>query len=283
MTTQIEQILTILCSSVQQTLSNDFQAVFLLSSSLEARLAFDVMLSHGFDVKAYPQDDNTTKLYITHPTWPAAQLQSTLDGAKAYAVALKGIQQNLDQMCSDAEPILGALNYQMSFANSQANSKQLIVQISPMGAAVVAPPAPVSVASAPIPAVKSAPGAAKSKYKYKAQRDEFSSGPAVGRASYPGSKNSDSGAPEETLKRRIMLYIFGNMATSSYAMLIMVIILGMIFSLFVFAKAFLCPDFASMKHSNAWYCQNSNGSNEQQQQQQQQRQKQLGLPPTDAR
>ena len=275
MTTQIEDILNATCSSVKLTLSNDFQRVFVLSTASEAQLAFDILVTYGFDVKVYPQEDNTSKLYISHPTLSSAQLEKTLTTAKAYADTLKQVKISLDQLCNN-EPAVGAVEYNLTFANLQPASKQIMIQISPardVSVKVVDP----DIVPVTNPTALAAARMSASRRNDKKDDGGFASGPAVGRGPVPGTPKEDVANEKMSLKRRIMLYIFGNMATSSYAALIMAIILGAVFSLFVFAKGFLCPDFASMQ-SSAWYCKSS-GDNDSKQKKQQQ-QKQLGLPPS---
>jgi len=275
MTTRIEDILSILCTSVTLAHSNDFQQVFTLTDSTDAKLAFDVLVAYGLDVKVYPQDDDSSKLYVTTPKLSPAQLEKTLSSAKIYATALKQINASLEQLCTDGELVLGDIEYSVNFTNSARNSKQILVQISPAVASdnpIIRPVevlAPVAAAAAPRPTVKR-PVAAKA-------QDDFTSGPVVGKGKYPGSGPEDGTVPEVSLKRRIFLYLFGNAATGGIAMLLIVVIVGILFSLFVFAKAFLCPDFAGSKKSDAWYCQKPGNEDDQKKQQ---RQNQIGLPPT---
>ena len=275
MTIEIEDILRAVCSSVKQTLSNDFQKVFVLSSASEAKLAFEILVAHGLDVKSYPQENNTAKLYVTHPTATPGQLENALSAAKAYAATCKEIKTSLDTLCGD-----GTKTYSMTFANLHPSSKQIVVQISPASGA----PTPI-LASAPAQNTPTSQAASSAQtvvkrrvMKAKGHYEELSSGPAVGRGTQPGAVAADGTVPKESLKRRIMLYMFGNIAVSSYAMLIMVVILGVIFSIAVFAKGFLCPDFVSMKRNTAWYCKNASDEDEKERQKQQ-RQQQLGIQP----
>jgi hypothetical protein len=290
---QIEDILSLTCSSVKLAHSNDFQRVFLLADSTGAKLAFDVLVAYGFDVKVYHQDDNTSKLYVTHPTLSQAQLDDVLAIAKEYATTLKQIQLSLESLCDSDVLTKGSVEYNMTFANLQPNSKQVLIQISPTSQSN-APARSSAALAADTPAVASAPvaahtastaqntGAKRGGVKAKGHYEEFSSGPAVGRGKYPGSIKSDGAVPEETMRRRALLFLFGNMATSSYAFLLMVVALGAIFALLVFAKGIMCPDFASLNNDSAWYCKRE-VSDEEAKAKKLQRRKQLGLPPTEGR
>ena len=279
----IEDILNIACSSAKLTLSNEFQKVFVLSTSSDARIAYDVLVSHGFEVKVYHQDDNTSKLYVAHPKFTPQKLESILTSATAYITALRQTKNGLDELCKN--PASGAVEYNIAFANMQPSGKQVIIQIFPADRITqAAPPAALSSTASAVAqnASSSTHQTKKHLTKPKDGNDEFSSGPAVGRGKYPGAPDSDGTVPDASLKRKILLYLFGNMATSSFTALIMVVILAALFSIFVFAKAFICPDFASMKRSSAWYCHNDDDDSKNSEQQKQiERQKKIGLvPPT---
>lgn len=63
-------------------------------------------------------------------------------------------------------------------------------------------------------------------------------------------------ANKDTPTKRFILYMTGNAAVSGFAFLMMVVSLAALFSMFVVAKSFLCPDFAleKSKQNHAWYC-----------------------------
>lgn len=271
----IEDILNALCSEVTLGHANDFQKVFSLSTPLEAKLAFEVLVAFGLDVKVYHQADKPSKLYVTHPTFTPAQLEKIYAGALAYARALKHIKIGMETLCHDNVAALSSVDYNIAFLKGQGHTKQITVQIMPSeDAQALAIMAPIEAPVMP-PAPAPAPAAAavsrvSSKYgdKPKTHYEELSSGPAVGRGNYPGKLSAEGEAQANSLRRRVGLVMFSNMTTSSFAMFVMAIIAGVLLSFFVMLKGFLCPDLAVAKQNKAWYCGSHNDAPTQKPQQQ---------------
>lgn len=264
MAVQFEDILNTLCSRVEPSHSTDFQTIYILGDTKEAKLAFEVLVSYGFDAKVY-HEDTGSKLYITTPAPETqAQTEQKLTAALAYARYLKPIKSTLDALCADEAETLASPDYNIAFANTPvAGSKQISVQITPAAvtaamqptyqqAAAPQAPRPAAQAAKKAPAAKQPVG--KNQYK-KSDPDAFSQtsgGPAVGKKAYPttaGIKNE-----EDSELRQMWLYFTGNIATSSFSVFIIIIIIVVIITLFVMSKSFLCPDFARQEKNTAWYC-----------------------------
>ncbi len=264
MSITLEDILNSICSEVTLSHTNDFQKVFSLSTPLEAKLAFEVLVVYGLDVKVYHAADKPSKLYITHPTQSQAQIDKIYAAALAYAKTLKQIKLSVESLCKDNEAALAAVDYNIAFLKGTGAAKQIVVQIVPsndaqamaQGTAVEAPAA----ASAPSPAASAAvaSGQVKVVRKYgekpKSHYEELSSGPAVGRGNYPGKLSADGEAQANSVRRRMGLVVFSNMTTSSFATFIIAIIVGIFLSVFVMMKGFICPDLAVANKNRAWYC-----------------------------
>lgn len=297
MALQIDDVLTAICTEVNPFHANDFQKVYALGDSTEAKLAFDVLVAYGFVAKVYHTPGKPSKLYVAHPTQPAEQLENTLAAALAYATTLKQIKQNLDQLCSQSVPALQSNTYTMTFVNMQPTGKQIMIQVVPPAGAeanVQANSAGGSLdtqateAAAPDQQAAAKTAATPPKVVKKIRKaknpyeDDFAAGPAVGKGFYPTKIAPEGGRQEESLRKRMMLLVFGNMATSSFATLMWLVLIFVLFSLFVFAKAFICYDFVAKK-KNAWYCreQGQMTQEELRKKQQIERQKQLGLQPVE--
>lgn len=272
----IEDILSSLCSEVTLSHANDFQKIYALNTPLEAKLAFEVLTVFGLDVKVYHQADKPSKLYISPPSFSEAQARTAYAGALAYARSLKQIKLGMETLCRDNEAALSAVDYNIAFLKGQGSAKQIVIQILPsedaraLAASATAPEA--SAPSAPaVPAVAARPRSSARRYgeKPKSHYEELSSGPTVGRGGYRGKLSAENEAQQRSLCRRMGLMLFGNMTTSSFATLVMAVIAGVVLSVFVILRGFVCPDLAVANKNRAWYC-GSYGEIQQPQKQQQQ-------------
>lgn len=275
MTTTLEDILQALCSEVTLTLTNDFQKVYTVSTPFDAKLAHEVLVVFGLDVKVYHQADKASKLYITHPRYSPEQLARIYDTALAYARAIKSVQSTINALCTQNEAVLSQMDYNMTFHKGQGNAKQLVIQMAPAGdnlkvqlessdapqpaATPTAPAAPQAAAGAAstTSSVMAASQARAAKYRAAKRTDhyeELSAGTAVGRGHYPGKLSAEGEAKANSTQRRMAILLFGNMTQGSYPMLIMTVMLALLFSIFVMMKGFMCADLAVAKKNKAWYC-----------------------------
>lgn len=262
MATQFEDLLSIVCPGFDLKHATDFQKNYMVPDEKAARLAFDILVSYGFDAKVYPDDDNNNaaKLYITLPTadMDPAHIEQRLLCAIAYGKALSDIKLRMDALCRDDAGLLQSPSYTITFANSGSQStKQIVIGVSNAAAqqqpAANFAPAP-SQRTAAQPAQASAQVARKP-VKKKAEDDGFNQGPTVAKNFYSGSSKKD-GKSEDDFRRRAFLFITGNIATGGAGMMGALVMLFIAFSFFVLAKGFLCPDFAVEKknQNRAWYC-----------------------------
>lgn len=275
MSISVDDVLKALCSDVSLSLSNEHQKVYSLLTPLEAKLAFEVLVVYGLDVKVYHTADKPSKLYVTHPTFSAAQADKVFAGALAYATALKQIKKSLETLCAENVDSLSQVDYNIAFLKGQAQAKQILIQIMPSedAQALVSgddetPSVAVSSSPAAVAATSTSAQASR-KYvaKPKTHYEELSSGPAVGRGNYPGKLSAEGEAQGRSVRRRMGLMVFGNMTTSSFAAFIFSIIAGILLSVFVMLKGFACPDLAVANKNKAWYCGNNDAPPPKQQQQ----------------
>lgn len=278
MTLTFDDILQAICTRVQPSHANETQRVYVLEDAIEAKLAYDILVAYGFEVKLYPAPGKPSKLYITAPAFSEAQLQQYLSRALLYANALKKIKLSLDELCAADMPGIKPNSFTIGFVNA-SGGKQIMVQISQSGRE--APPA-VAQAAEPAPAVAAkvvAEAPRSPKKMKKTKEDDLDSGPSLGRTLYP-AKIAEGGVKKQTLRQRILFKIFGNFATSGYAALMWLVVAGVLFSFFIFAKGWLCYDFVAKK-STKWYCQDPSqiSAEEARKSEQEERQKKLGLAP----
>lgn len=269
MTLPFETFLTAICAQIKELNSNEFQKIYAVTGPVESQLAHDILVAHGFDAKIYHEAGKASKLYITNPTTGTPeQLAQTFNAALAYARSLKSMKLSLDELT--ANPALQA-QYSVTIANMQPSGKQIVIQVAPAVAQPQiqqAPAAPAQPQYAAASAVRTAAVATPKARgpKPKSHYEELSAGPAVGKVMHAGRIAADGSTKEETWSKRMFLYLTGNMATSSFAALTMLVIIAVLFTFFIMGKSFLCPDFGSMKRNHSWYCQMMVGGNDEQQQ-----------------
>jgi len=257
MTVQIEDIISAICIRFEAAHTNDFQTVYTVTDAKEAKLAFDVLVTFGFDAKVYHDDNKPSKLYVTLAENDALAMNKISD-ALAYANSLSQIKQILDSLCADEVLAAQLPDYIITFSNAQSSGKQINIQINqaekrstPFASAKVSAPQPLQRPAQPVQA----------RPKRMAQKvagpeeETISSGPALTQRTYPGQIKPPE-AESDTLTHQVSLYLRGNIATSSFAALSLIIFLALLFGLFVSAKTFLCPDFAleEGKRNHSWYC-----------------------------
>ncbi|NBO20314.1 MAG: hypothetical protein EBV03_14055, partial [Proteobacteria bacterium] len=278
MSTTLEDVLNCICTEVALTLTNDFQKVYTVSTPFDAKLAHEVLVVFGLDVKVYHQADKPSKLYVTHPRFSAEQLARIYGAALTYARAMKTIQSTVNDLCTQHEAAVSVMDYNITFHKGQGNTKNLLIQMTPSSDGMKAqlessdtPPAPQASPAQSGPAAPQQPAAAANstsavmaasqaraaKYRVAKRTDhyeELSAGTAVGRGNYPGKLTAEGEAKANSVKRRAALMMFGNMTMGSFPMLVMTVILAVIFSIFVMMKGFMCADLAVAKKNKAWYC-----------------------------
>jgi hypothetical protein len=262
MAIQFEDILAVLCpSGFELKHATDFQKHYLVADDKEAKLAFDVLVSYGFDVKVYPDEETSgAKLYITlGGAEQATTEEQRMLASMAYGNALGDIKLRLDALCEQESAILQSPNYTLTFANAAQGAKQILITVSPAVAVVAAPvqsagqPQQAQAATAARPAVR--------KVVKKKEDDGFNQGPAIAKQLYTGKPGNKGGQGEpDDFRQRMFLFITGNLATGGAGVLGMGVLLFVLFSFFVLAKSFLCPDFAVEKknENRAWYCKDPN-------------------------
>ena len=264
MAIQFEDLLSVVCPGYELKHATDFQKHYSVPDEKAAKLAFDILVAYGFDAKFYPveNDAGSAKLYITLPAADAdlRVVEQRLLSAVAYGRALSDIKLRMDSLCRDDAALLQSPSYTMTFANSVQGAKQIVIGIAPAQAAqTAASPQMQAQQAAARPAQPMQANRPVAKKAAKKDDDGFNQGPSIAKNLYSSSGKKD-GKGDDDLRRRMFLFITGNIATGGAGVLAAVVTLFVVFSFFVLAKGFLCPDFAVEKKNvnRAWYCDNPN-------------------------
>ncbi|MDE3059575.1 MAG: hypothetical protein KGJ06_01020 [Pseudomonadota bacterium] len=243
--TTFDDILSAICSTVRPQHADNHQRVYLIGDADEAKLALNVLTVYGFSANLYPDEDSLFKLYIQETEPDEAKLSAAL----AYAGLLRQIKASLDAFrAQGGDRVASAC--QMAFADTH-DAKQILIKISSVKMApAVAAPKPAAASAAPARSAspqKPRPQAARTA----AAAGGLTAGPALAKKLYGKAKQNQE---DDSLTRRAFLYFTGNMASAGFVFIMMLAGVIALFSLLVFAKGFLCPDFAQEKKNTAWYC-----------------------------
>lgn len=266
MSTTLDDVLLSICDDVTLSLTTEFQKVYVVKTTFQAKLAYEILVVFGLDVKFYHQDDKPTKLYITHPEFSDAQAEKTYGAALSYAKALRQISDIVDDLVTKT-PDSTASEYDINFLKNSPSSKQILIQMAsitgskpknPVAASASAPQTvqktPAKPAETGVIAESQQRAARKYGEKKQGHYEELSSGPSVARRSYPGKLNEEGEAQANSTRRRIMLLLFGNMTQGSGPAIVMAIAIAIIFSILVMFRGFICVDLANANLNKAWYC-----------------------------
>ena len=252
MSIRIEELVSALCTNPQLLpTENKAQQVFFIADAKEAKLAFDLLAAYGFDVKVY--NDNETggaKLYVTPPKASRMADTGMLSEAMAYGSELKSLKERVDRMLSNQA--IAAREYHLSFVVTPSQDKQLLIHFVSAKDDVAAP---VTANAGTKTALRPAQQPPTTKRHAHSVKDNIFYGPEI--LHPPGvrrSKSFKSDGPDGFWKQT-KLYLKGNAMITIVTLGGCLMSLVVLFSLFVLSKAFLCPDFASMKDEKPpWYC-----------------------------
>jgi len=236
---QVQELLETLCSEVSISNENDAQCIFLLGTAQQARLAYDVLVVHGLDVRLYPEND-TAKLYITKPI-DADRLAAALTQAETVGNVM------------DAMEISHSDDYRISFTNTPTQGKQISIYFPPppVNPATSSPQA--IAASAQLQSRIQRPPATRNKHIRRRKKAAFlAAGPTVAKKSFLGGKR-DGNDLNLKLSDRIKNFFISNFFESFYAFLIMAFLALLTVSIFITFKGYFCFDLATAGN-NAWYC-----------------------------
>jgi len=234
LTKDLELLLEVLCTSAEKTQQNAQQTLYQLSTLKDAKLAYDVLITCGLDVKYIPDEaGSSAKLYLQNESLAAneAKVRNTLASASLF----KQIKNVLDEY-NDAG------DYSLSLANVNGGRQlTLVVPTDEQLHGIIhkkAQPEPSSAKNiAPAPQ-----GAPRPKARPKPIEDDIlAAGPAVARTAIPEGFKS-SATEEDGLRKRMLFYITSHAFTTGAWLLFGGLILGIIFSILVTIKGFLCPD-----------------------------------------
>src|SRR6187402_3638635 len=107
---KFDDVLSRYCSAWEIKSQSDFQTVYSIADSKEAKLVFDVLRSYGFETKVYAEE-NESKLYLTKSELPDAEFDARIVQAIAYASPLTSMKSAMDEFCAGNADLLKAPDY----------------------------------------------------------------------------------------------------------------------------------------------------------------------------
>ena len=250
MTITIENLISAACSHVEQLASPVLgQKIFLISDSKEAKLIYDLLIVYGYEAKLY-NENGAAKLYVLQSkTKKIPANQTLLAEALAYAHSLKMLKEQIDTISHN--PAIQSSGYSIGFSFTPSLDKQITINL-------VSANKERSITAANQPAQKASsvsPAQNTTKNSRQATEDDIFSGPQIMRQ--PGLHKSSMMKNDgpDSLWKQFKLYMRGNSMAAGLTLIACFLGLIVLISLFVVSKAFLCPDFASMKDEKPpWYC-----------------------------
>jgi len=236
MTETLESFLRILCKSVNQGQQNAQQTLYLLTDNKDAKLAYDLLLTSGLEAK-YFAEESGSKLYVRNQSLAACE--DKIPALFATATLLRKLKDVLDQ-----DPLA---DYTLSFSNSSAGRQftMLLPAVKTSVARLENKP--------PESAQSASPKQVRPKLPSEPVEDTMLAGPAVARTAIPKSFKT-SATDEDPLSKRLFFLLSGKAFTGGAWAIFAAIILGVVFSLLVMIKGFLCPDVATDARTIPSYC-----------------------------
>lgn len=239
-TTTLEALLNILCENVSKGQQNAQQTLYSLADAKDAKLAYDVLVACGLDAKYFADANGSDgKLYVQNASLAAAT--PAIHNMLSAASLLRQIKKLLDAQPTPA-------HYSLNFANTPSGS-QLTLSL-PANKHAAAPASPPK-ASPPLHGEKPPSNALPKQAT--ARPDSLAGGPAVARAAIPKSfRTNETG--EDSLLKRAFFYLTSHAFTSIAWTMFFMLILGIIFSIIITFRGFLCPDVATDARQIPSYC-----------------------------
>ena len=264
MITSFEAILSSLCSRVEQLSETEFQQIFALNDAKEAKLAYDILLTSGFEVKLYNEAE-ASKMYVTRPNFDAATLATKMDTAQALATNFKAVKLTLDEL--NKNNATGIADYAITLVNGPNNHKQLAIALLPVATqhSATAPAAPSAAPTATRPAASPQKPAAKPVAKKKAEAgEEMLAGPQISREYNYASKATRGVEDSKNVKNFMSRMFVQHIGSNGTLILGTVFGVLLIVSLIIASRSFLCPDFAlqNSKQNHSVFCKKAEESDE---------------------
>jgi hypothetical protein len=238
------------------------QRAYTIEDPHEAKIFFDLLVIYGFVAKFY-RETNHSKVYVSPPKINRPISDALLDDASSFARAAISIKTQLDHMVSDHTIADG--NYSLTLSKTANHNHQITILLASepvmleSDPSTASPPPATAISSASNEISTAASATQKTAaYSRRSQNtaDDIFTVPAVLKPTNARrEKLIKASEGNDNLWRRTKLYIKGNAFYSMLVFIGCVLALVVFISFLVASKAFLCPDFASMKDDNPpWYC-----------------------------
>lgn len=246
-----EDILKALCSRVEAVTSPASQQNFIVADTRQGKLACDVLIAHGFDVRFYPNGGDA-KLYINVP---GSVDNTKMSSALAYAQSLKHVLDTIENLSENLNA--GIKQYDIGLAGTLGNHKRITIQLmaSEPQMTTSSATAPQQSTLASNPKIMATQKSSASSPKKTAAHSLMQT-PEITQVSWFArtDKYKQKRRPDGLLGQ-LTNYFKGHTAPTFYWVVMYLMILLIIYSLFVVSKGYLCPDFANAeKNLNPWYC-----------------------------
>jgi hypothetical protein len=240
----LESLLEMFCKTTVKGQQNEKQTLYLLTDAKDARLAYDLLMGTGLEAR-YIAEDNLAKLYVQNAS--VAACENKIAQALATAPFFKEIKDTLDRQ----EGLVG--DYSLSLT-STATGRQLTVLLPAAEKTHKSPAANTSQSTNKSSAIAAAPKhRPAAKPALSTDEDTMLAGPAVARTAIP-KQFKTSATEEDPLSKRILFYLSGKAFTSGAWAMFVLLILGLVFSVLVTIRGFLCPDVATDQSKVPSYC-----------------------------
>lgn len=255
--TEIKDVLTLMCRKVEPITGAGHQQIFIVEDVHQARMAYELFTTLGFDVKLYAENQQA-KFYYIPASEPADKTERKLEFACSHARILGSINQAADRLKNDAAARVASYQITYSNPNIAGSDKRIVLDLlspeAPHGKSAISSQS--NAAAIPAAAAKS-PVASKKKKPQLDDNDimeDFSAGPQVAKKTlYKMYKEQMEKQDEDSLYVQLVNYLKSQRATTAFWVVIYLGGILVVYSFFVLAQAYLCPDLATVK-KNYWYC-----------------------------
>lgn len=253
----VEEILRQLCRTVEKQAGANVQSVYILEPMDGARLAFEIFHSYGFDVKLY-DDHGRAKFYYTPPDENPDKTARKLDILLAHSRGLERLRTAAETLKSDTQARVSSFKMHYSNPNIGGHDRRLVIDlIAPAAPASAAAAKPQPDMAAPVNTAPPAKSATNYNTKKKPTEDlegEFSAGPQVAKKTlYKIYKEQMESGEHDSLWAQLMNYLKSQRATTAFWVVLYLAGMLVVYSFWVLAQAYLCPDLATVK-VHYWYC-----------------------------
>lgn len=259
--TQIEDILSTLCTEVSLLSSNDTQLSYRIAPKHSAYTVHDVFNTCNFDVKIY-EDSDSCRVYLNRSDFMNSE--SNLNLAKIYAETCKNLSHTMDSLSSldHFQPF----DYSVNIENLSPEKKQIIITLNSAVDGQQTPASPQMQTNHQDNRSQNVAAASKS-FTQSGQRKRHGMGANITNIENTGvpkiaktylmQDGPNKGKEKGAHWRWLYTHVFRHFTENAAPAIALIIILLSLTSFAILMKGFFCPDFATAKKL-PWYCSKEN-------------------------